>query len=137
MARRWQRSAAMPTALIVDDSPVMRAHLRSILQQAGCEVVGEGARGDELLPLYERHRPDLVTLDIVMPGKDGVAAATELLAKYPHAVVVMCTSMTSRDKILACQKAGVAHYLIKPFQPERAIQTLRHVINRAQLRSAS
>ena len=127
----------MPTALIVDDSPVMRSHLRSILQQAGCEVVGEGARGDDLLPLYERHRPDLVTLDIVMPGKDGVSAACELLSEFPEARVVMCTSLTTRDKILACQKAGVAHYLLKPFQPERAVQTLRHVLSRAATRSAS
>lgn len=118
----------MPTAVIVDDSPIMRSHLRVLLQQAGCEVVAEGSQGDDVVALYERHRPDVMTLDIVMPGKDGVSAATELLARHPHATVVMCTSLTSRDKILACQKAGVAHYLLKPFQPERAISTIRHVL---------
>ncbi len=126
----------MPTALIVDDSPVMRAHLRTLLQQAGCQVVAEGAQGDELMPLYERYRPDLVTLDIVMPGKDGVTAATELLARYPNAVVVMCTSMASRDRIVACQKAGVAHYLLKPFEPTRAVATLRLVLERKERRAA-
>ena len=126
----------MPTAVIVDDSPLMRAQLRGLLQQAGCEVVGEGSTGDEVVALYERLRPDLVTLDIVMPGKDGVTAATELLAAHPDAVVVMCTSMTSRDKILACQKAGVAHYLLKPLQPERALSTLRFVLSKPR-RSAS
>ena len=121
----------MPTAVIVDDSPIMRAQLRALLRQAGCDVVGEGASGDDVLGLYETMRPDLVLLDIVMPGKDGVTAATELLQRYPEATVIMCTSLTSRDKILACQKAGVAHYLLKPFQPEKTVQVIRYVLGRA------
>jgi two-component system chemotaxis response regulator CheY len=121
----------MPTAVIVDDSPIMRAQLRALLRQAGCDVVGEGASGDDVLGLYETMRPDLVLLDIVMPGKDGVTAATELLGRYPDAAVIMCTSLTTRDKILACQKAGVAHYLLKPFQPDRAVAVFRHVLARS------
>jgi two-component system chemotaxis response regulator CheY len=120
----------MPTAVIVDDSPVMRRALRAILTEAGCDVVGEAASGDEVLALYDRHHPDLVTLDIVMPGKDGVTAATELLRAHPRAVVVMCTSVTSRDKILACQRAGVSHYLLKPFQQDKAVAVLRAVLAR-------
>jgi DNA-binding NarL/FixJ family response regulator len=127
----------MPTALIIDDSPLVRAALRPILVQAGLRVVAEGGQGDDLLPLYEKHRPDLVTLDIVMPGKDGITAATELLARYPRAVIVMCTSIASRDKILACQRAGVAHYLLKPFDPVRTITTIRHVLSRTQRESAA
>jgi two-component system chemotaxis response regulator CheY len=121
----------MAKAIVVDDSPIMRMQLKSLLSQAGCQVVGEGASGDDVLALYERHRPDLITLDIVMPGKDGVTAATELLARHPQAAVVMCTSLTTRDKVVACQKAGVSHYLLKPFQPERAIAVFRHVLARS------
>ena len=121
----------MPTAVIVDDSPIMRAQLRALLRQAGVDVVGEGASGDDVLGLYESLDPDLVLLDIVMPGKDGVTAATELLGRHPEAVVVMCTSLTTRDKILACQKAGVSHYLLKPFQAERAVAVFRHVLTRS------
>jgi two-component system, chemotaxis family, chemotaxis protein CheY len=121
----------MATAIVVDDSPIMRMQLRNLLAQAGCQVVGEAASGDEVVALYEKHRPDLVTLDIVMPGKDGVTAASELLARHPGAVVVMCTSLTTRDKVIACQKAGVSHYLLKPFQPERAIAVFRHVLTRS------
>jgi two-component system chemotaxis response regulator CheY len=74
-----------------------------------------------------------------MPGKDGVTAVTELLGKHPQAVVVMCTSLASRDKILACQKAGVSHFLLKPFDPANATTVFRGILARprapAQARS--
>ena len=127
----------MTTAIIVDDSPVMRAQLRGVLRQAGCAVVAEGASGDDVLPLFQQHRPDLVLLDIVMPGKDGVTAASELLSTHPDATVVMCTSLTTRDKVLACQKAGVSYYLLKPFQPDRAVARVRNVLERRAARSAA
>jgi two-component system chemotaxis response regulator CheY len=112
----------MPTAVIVDDSPLVRAQLRQILTRIGATVVSETGTGTQVQALYEQYRPDLITLDIVMPGKDGVTAAVELLRAYPGAKIVMCTSLAARDKILACQKAGVRHYLLKPFDPTRAEQ---------------
>ncbi len=129
----------MPTAVIVDDSPLIRAQLRGILTRIGVTIVAEGTSGDQLRALYEQHQPDLVTLDIVMPGKDGVTAAIELLAAFPAARVVMCTSLTTRDKIVACQRAGVAHYLLKPFDAARAEQVFKLVLQRpaiAAVRSA-
>ena len=121
----------MARVLIADDASFMRQMIREIIEPEGHEVVGEATNGIEAVDLFKELAPDLVTMDIVMPGKDGVAAATELLAAHPTAVVVMCTSMTTRDKVVACQKVGVAHYLLKPFQPERAIAVFRHVLNRA------
>jgi two-component system, chemotaxis family, chemotaxis protein CheY len=129
----------MPTAVIVDDSPLVRMQLRQILTRIGCTVVAEAATGDEVRALYDQHRPDLITLDIVMPGKDGVTAATEVLREFPMATIVMCTSLTTRDKILACQRAGVTHYLLKPFDPKRAEQVFLFALARespAVLRSA-
>ena len=126
----------MPTAIVVDDSPLIRAQLKHILGRIGCTVVAEGASGDDLRALYDRHRPDLVTLDIVMPGKDGVTAAVELLRDHPNARVVMCTSLTTRDKILACQRAGVCHYLLKPFDPARAEGVLRYALDRSDAPAA-
>jgi two-component system, chemotaxis family, chemotaxis protein CheY len=122
----------MPTAVIIDDSPLIRAQLRQILTRMGCTVLAEGASGDDVRALYERHTPDLVTLDIVMPGKDGVTAAIELLKDFPDAKVVMCTSLSSRDKILACQKGGVKHYLLKPFDPARAEMIFSHVLGKPE-----
>jgi two-component system chemotaxis response regulator CheY len=127
----------MTTAIVIDDSAVARRSIRPLLEAAGCRVVAEGASGDDVMHLYETHKPTLVTMDIVMPGKDGVTAATELLLRYPEATVIMCTSLTSRDKILACQKAGVAHYLLKPFQPEKTVQVIRYVLGRMAERQAA
>ena len=120
----------MPTAVIIDDSSLVRVQLRQILAKIGVTVVGEGTTGDQLRTLYEQHAPDLVTLDIVMPGKDGVTAAIELLRDHPTAKIVMCTSLTTRDKIVACQRAGVSHYLLKPFDAARAQQVLQFVLDR-------
>ena len=119
---------ATHTAIVFDDSPIMRAHLKRVLVGAGFKVVAEAGVADDIVTLFERHRPDLVTLDIVMPGRDGATAAAELLGRFPDAAIVMCTSVTSRDKILACQKAGVTHYLLKPFEPERAAAIFRSAI---------
>ena len=120
-----------PTALVIDDSAIQRSMLKRILTDAGFRVVGEAATAETLVKLYEHHRPDLVTLDIVMPGIDGAAAAAELLGQHPEATVVMCTSLTTREKILACQRAGVRHYLLKPIVAERAASIFRHVVPRA------
>lgn len=122
----------MLSAIIIDDSAIMRSQLRRLLVLAGFTVLAEAGTADELVSLYEKHRPDLVTLDIVMPGRDGATAATELLGRHPEAVVVMCTSMTTRDKILACKQAGVSHYLLKPFVPDHAVAIFRKAVERSR-----
>jgi two-component system, chemotaxis family, chemotaxis protein CheY len=118
----------MSSAVIIEDSAVTRRRLQSILAEVGCEVVGEGVTGEELLPLYERLRPSLVMMDVVLPGRDGISVATELLRRHPEAVVVMCSGMSGRDKIIACQKAGIAYYLLKPFEPERLKAVVKFVL---------
>ena len=118
------------TAIVIDDSRVTRRALGAVIEAAGCRVVGEGASGDELLALYEQHRPTMVFLDMIMPGKDGLTAAAELLQKHPRAMVVMCTASNSRDKIAACLRIGVANYLIKPFENESVTRTLSRVLER-------
>lgn len=118
----------MPSALVVDDSSIMRAQLRRLLSAAGFTIAAEAADGDSVVALYENHRPDLVTLDIVMPGRDGADVAVELLARYPEARVVMCTSIGARDKLDACRRAGVRYYLLKPFQSEHAVAVFRRAL---------
>lgn len=118
----------MPSAIIIDDSPIMRAQLRKLLVSAGFSVVAEAGAGDAALGLYERHRPDLITLDIVMPGLDGAAAAVQLLAAYPEATIVMCTSLSARDRVDMCRRAGVKFYLLKPIDADYAVAVFRRAI---------
>jgi two-component system, chemotaxis family, chemotaxis protein CheY len=127
------RGTAMTlTAVLIDDSRTTRVALRLHLTEIGFEVVAEGDRGEHALELYERHRPTLITIDIVMPGLDGVSAARELLKRHPDANVVMCTSISARDKILACHEAGVAHYLLKPFDGAKIQTIAKAIIAKAQ-----
>jgi len=119
----------MPSAIIVDDSPIMRAQLAKLLELAGFTVVAQAGTADQLLELYEQHRPDLVSLDIVMPGRDGATAAAELRTRYPQAIIVICTSLNTRDKIDICRRAGVKCYLLKPFNPDYAVSVFRRVLN--------
>lgn len=118
----------MPTAILVDDSPLVRAQLRDILTGIGVAIVAEADTGETLPALYARYHPDLITLDIEMPGKDGVTVAIELRREFPAATIVMCSTMTSRDRMIACRRAGVLHYLLKPFDPRRAEQVFRFAI---------
>jgi len=118
----------MPSAIIIDDSPIMRGQLRKLLVGAGFSVVAEAGAGDGVLALYEKHRPDLVTLDIVMPGRDGASAAVELLAVHPEATIVMCTSLSTRERIDMCRRAGVKFYLLKPIDPDHAVAVFRRAI---------
>ena len=119
----------MPSAIIVDDSPIMRAQIARLLELAGFTVVAQAGSADHLLELYEQHRPDLVSLDIVMPGRDGATAAAELRAQYPQAIIVICTSLNTKDKIDICRRAGVKCYLLKPFNPDYAVSVFRRVLN--------
>jgi two-component system chemotaxis response regulator CheY len=119
----------MPSAIIVDDSPIMRTQIAKLLETAGFTVVAQAGSADHLLELYEQHRPDLVTLDIVMPGRDGATAAAELRARYPQAIIVICTSLNTKDKIDVCRRAGVRCYLLKPFNPDYAVSVFRRVLN--------
>jgi two-component system chemotaxis response regulator CheY len=118
----------MPSAIIIDDSPIMRGQLRKLLVGAGFSVVAEAGAGDRVLGLYEQHRPDLITLDIVMPGRDGASAAVELLAAHPEATIVMCTSLSTRERIDMCRRAGVKFYLLKPIDPEYAVAVFRRAV---------
>jgi two-component system chemotaxis response regulator CheY len=119
-----------PTAVVVDDSLTTRMTLRRALEQAGYQVVAEGASGVAALALYERHRPDLMTLDIILPMLDGVTAAVSLLGRHPDAVIVMCSSLDHREKILTCRDAGVTHFLLKPFSGERVVALARAIAQR-------
>jgi two-component system, response regulator PdtaR len=117
--------------VIAEDEAIIRLDLKEILVSAGYDVVGETARGDEAVTLVDRHRPDLVILDIKMPGMDGVRAAREITRRHRVAVLVL-TAFSQRDLIEEAREAGVNAYLVKPFRPEELLPAVADVLSRCR-----
>jgi two-component system chemotaxis response regulator CheY len=111
----------MAKIMIVDDAAFMRKMLNDALAGGGHEVVGEAANGDEAVKRYQELRPDITTLDITMPEKDGIAALKEILAFDPSARVVMCSALGQESKVLEAVKAGAKDFVVKPFQADRVL----------------
>jgi two-component system chemotaxis response regulator CheY len=102
--------------MVVDDALIMRQRIKEIAQEAGWEVVTEAKDGEEALVKYREYQPDLVTLDIVMPGLDGVSALKQLRVEFPEARVVMVSAVNQRDKLAECIQAGALDFIVKPFE---------------------
>jgi DNA-binding NarL/FixJ family response regulator len=115
--------------LIVDDHPLTRDALSSLLGAGGFDVVGEAADGAEALELAHSLQPDLVLLDLSMPGLDGLSALPRLRAAAPGCEVVVLTASGTEDNLLAAIRGGAAGYLLKSEPPERIVAFLRGVAN--------
>ncbi len=113
--------------LVVDDTAFMRMSLRNVLEKNGYEVAGEAADGEEAVAKYQELKPDVVTMDITMPKKDGITAIKEILADDPGAKVVVCSAMGQKPMVIEALSAGAKDFLVKPFQPERVIEALNKV----------
>jgi two-component system chemotaxis response regulator CheY len=111
----------MARMLVVDDAAFMRKVLSDALTSGGHEVVGEAADGNEALAQYQELRPDLTTLDITMPDKDGLAALRELIAYDPNARVIICSALGQEAKVLEAIKLGAKDFVVKPFDAERLL----------------
>src|SRR3989304_4723235 len=113
--------------LIVDDHPLTREALASLLTQHGFEVVGQAADGGEAIALASRLRPDLVLLDLTMPAMDGLAALPLAREASPESEVVVLTASGTEENLLAAIRGGAAGYLLKSEPPERIADFLRGV----------
>ncbi|MBI4865187.1 MAG: response regulator [Candidatus Riflebacteria bacterium] len=111
-------------ALIADDSRVMRKILKDILIKENFDVVAEAANGDEAVALCKEHMPNLLTLDIAMPGKDGIQTLKEVKLISNDIKVVMITSNDKHDIILEALKLGADNYITKPYEPEKVARVI-------------
>ena len=102
--------------LIVDDALIMRKRVAAIAEEAGWQVAGEAQNGLEAVELFRQERPDLVTLDIVMPQMDGVAALRQMIQDDPQARVVMVSAVNQKAKLAECIQAGAIDFIVKPFE---------------------
>jgi len=115
------------TVMIVDDSLFMRKMLRDILTEEGYEIAAEASDGEEAVVKYKECRPDLTTLDIVMPNKTGIEALHEIMAFNPKARVVMCSAIGQESLTTAATQAGARAFILKPFNPELVARILKEV----------
>ncbi len=121
-------SAAAIRVLLIDDHPILRQGVASLLtQRPGLVVVAEGDDGAQALDLYRRHRPDVVLMDVRMPGVDGVAALKALRAEFPGARVLLFTSFDTDEDVYAGMQAGALGYLLKTAPPAELVEALRSV----------
>jgi DNA-binding NarL/FixJ family response regulator len=112
--------------LIVDDHSVVREGLRAFLElQAGLDVVGEAADGEEAIEAGARLRPDVILMDLVMPQLGGVAAMRRLREQVPGARIIVLTSFLDDDKLLPALRAGAAGYLLKNAEPHEIARAVR------------
>jgi two-component system chemotaxis response regulator CheY len=120
----------MAKILVADDSTVMRRSLMLILTKGGHTVVGQAVNGDQACILYNQLKPDLVTMDITMPGMDGIEALSKILKSDPSAKVIMISALDQKKMILEAIEHGAKHYLVKPFKDDKVLSTVKEVLQK-------
>jgi len=118
----------MKRVLIVDDAAFMRMSIRTIIQEAGFEVVGEAANGLEGVIKYKELKPDLVTMDITMPDMSGLEALEAIMKFDPNAKVIMISAMGQEAMVRKAVVNGAKSFIVKPFKNEHVINTLNKVL---------
>ena len=111
-----EKTRSAKRVLIVDDALIMRKRIKEIATQSGWLVAGEAQTGQEAVEMFRRERPDLVTLDIVMPEMDGVAALKQMIELDPQAQIVMISAVNQKEKLSECIRAGAMDFIVKPFE---------------------
>ena len=116
------------TVLIIDDAVFMRTMLKDILTQNGYIVCGEAANGIEAIEKYKELNPDLVTMDIIMPGMGGIEAVKKIVRINCQARILMCSAMGQQGLVIEAIQAGARDFVVKPFQPSRVIEAIEHTL---------
>ncbi len=114
----------MARILVVEDAAFMRKMVGDALTRGGHEVVGEAGNGSEAVERFVELKPQVMTLDITMPEKDGLTALKEIIAIDPAARVVMCSALGQESKVLESIKCGARDFVVKPFQADRVIEAV-------------
>jgi two-component system chemotaxis response regulator CheY len=102
----------------------MRSLLRGILRSESFQIVGEARNGVLALEFVERHRPDIVFLDVMMPEMDGLEALQNIKTRFPETLVIMITGNPSKENVEEAIQSGASGFIIKPFNSARVIDTL-------------
>jgi len=116
------------TVLICDDAVFMRTMISDILEESGYEIVGQAESGVQAIERYKSLRPDLVTMDIVMPDMGGIDAVLEITSFDANAKILMCSAMGQQALVVEAIQAGAKDFVVKPFQPSRVLEAVQRVL---------
>jgi two-component system, chemotaxis family, chemotaxis protein CheY len=116
------------TVLVCDDAVFMRTMVSDILSQAGFTVVGEAENGKQAVEKYQQLKPDLVTMDIIMPEMGGIEAVKKITQLDPGARILMCSAMGQQALVQEALQAGARDFVVKPFQPSRVLEAVQRVL---------
>jgi two-component system, chemotaxis family, chemotaxis protein CheY len=114
----------MKRLLIVDDAVFMRKMIGKVAEEAGWDIVGEAGNGLEAIALYEQLRPDLVTMDLVMPEMGGLEALRRIRDADPAARVVVVTALDQKQVLMDSIREGAIDFIVKPFERQRVLNLL-------------
>lgn len=117
--------------LIVHAAGVMRMIVREMLTAGGFDVVGEADSGGQAIEKYRALLPDVVTMDMVLPDMDGIAAVKAILAEFPEALIIMCTSMDEKALVVQVMQAGAKGFVTKPFRPLKLVEAIEKLYRQA------
>ncbi len=118
----------MARGLIVDDSKFMRRIIRDIIVSAGHSVDGEADNGQEGIELYDKLKPDFITMDITMGGKDGINAVKEIKANHPDSKIIVISALNENTIKLNDQKIQADIFITKPFTKEDLIEAIDKLV---------
>ena len=118
--------------LVVDDAIFMRKMISDIIEGNDMEVVGEADTGALAVEKYKELKPDLVTMDIIMPEMNGIDAVRQIMLNDPQARIVMCSALGQQALVQDALAAGARDFLIKPFNPSRVLEVVSKILNQVQ-----
>jgi two-component system, chemotaxis family, chemotaxis protein CheY len=114
--------------MLVDDTKFMRMMLANILKPKGFEIVAEASDGLEAIDKYKQTKPDIVTMDIVMPNMEGIDAVRNIVSGDANAKIIMVTAVGQESKVKEAIQAGAKGYIVKPFQAPQVLEEIEKVL---------
>ena len=117
----------MKRVLVVDDAAFMRVSIKNMLTKNGYEVCGEAENGDIAIQKFQELSPDIVTMDITMPDKDGLTSLKEILSFNPSANIIMISAMGQESMVREAIISGAKGFIVKPFKEDVIVSALKNI----------
>lgn len=107
--------------------------IKNILSECGCQVIGEAENGAAAATKYKQLKPDLMTMDIIMPEMDGIESVKAIYSIDSSANIIMCSAMGQQAIVVEALQAGAKDFVVKPFQKKQIIQAVERVLSRSKM----